>query len=160
MSSPWCFGYPAEWPTLVAGASTWPLHCTMCCLYSIFSSWPNKLGHTLKCLSCNIIYHFWYRMHRNTTRPPGASGTHGERHCIKWTLQTLPILLLCSLCVHCFVCMHCSNAPRGFGCLPGHSQAPTAPTAPTVKGSLPLHQGRTHPLRRKDDGIENSGEIL
>ena len=32
-------------------------HCTMCCLYSIFSSQPNEVGHDLTPHNCDIIQH-------------------------------------------------------------------------------------------------------
>ena len=34
-----------------------PVHCTMCCLYSIFSSQPNEVGHDLTPHNCDIIQH-------------------------------------------------------------------------------------------------------
>ena len=38
-----------------------PNHCTMCTLYSRFSSWTNKVGHDITAPYCDIIQHT--RMH-------------------------------------------------------------------------------------------------
>ena len=44
---------------LVLHECHYPCQCTMCCLYSIFSSQPNELGHKLTPHNCDIIQHIF-----------------------------------------------------------------------------------------------------
>ena len=37
----------------------WSYQCTMCCLYSIFSSQSNEVGHDLTPYNCDIIQHIF-----------------------------------------------------------------------------------------------------
>ena len=150
MASSWWFGYPPNppaqwpwwprWPNSMANSGCKSYHCTvlialqLLTLSALLCTFCTALLCAVSCALCELQA-LLPALHCNALLL-GASAAAGP-HCVMCWLHCKHLLWTLFLG---FSALN-YNTPRGLSC-----------SRPPLWKVLPLHQGRSHPLMRKDDG--------